>query len=136
MGARLALNDVQDTQALVGAIVDREDGSTALSVEAERRLGAPVHILTGEDEAEASALGVVSGIPRADGLMGDLGGGSLEIVALDDGVPGRRATLPLGSLRLGGAGAKAGAEVTERIDAAFWVIKQRHQGFALLPQLA
>jgi hypothetical protein len=39
VGARLALNDTQDTSALVGGILDLEDGSTALSVEAERRLG-------------------------------------------------------------------------------------------------
>ena len=39
VGARLALNDVQDTTALLGAIVDVEDRSTALFVEAERRLG-------------------------------------------------------------------------------------------------
>ena len=39
VGSRLALNDTQDTQALLGAIVDRDDGSTAALVEAERRLG-------------------------------------------------------------------------------------------------
>ncbi len=38
-GARVALNDAQDTQALVGAVVDRNHGSTAVSIEAERRLG-------------------------------------------------------------------------------------------------
>ena len=32
-----------------------------------------------------SALGVLSGVPEADGLMGDLGGGSLELVALNNG---------------------------------------------------
>lgn len=39
-GTRLALNDVQSTEALVGAIVDAKTGATALSLEAERRLGA------------------------------------------------------------------------------------------------
>ncbi len=39
VGTRLALNDVQDTTALLGAVVDVEDRSTALFVEAERRLG-------------------------------------------------------------------------------------------------
>ncbi len=39
VGSRLALNDVQNTTALVGAVVDVEDQSTALFVEAERRLG-------------------------------------------------------------------------------------------------
>ena len=39
VGTRLALNDVQDTQALIGAVIDIGDGSTALFIEAERRLG-------------------------------------------------------------------------------------------------
>ncbi len=38
-GARLTLNDVQDTALLAGAIVDVEDGSTFVSAEAERRIG-------------------------------------------------------------------------------------------------
>jgi hypothetical protein len=38
-GARLTLNDTQDTAMLAGAVVDIEDGSTLLSVEAERRFG-------------------------------------------------------------------------------------------------
>ncbi|WP_306250192.1 hypothetical protein [Parvularcula sp. IMCC14364] len=38
-GARLALNDIQDTAILAGAIVDADDSSTALFIEAERRLG-------------------------------------------------------------------------------------------------
>ena len=38
VGTRLALNDEKDTQALVGVVVDREDGTTLLSIEAERRL--------------------------------------------------------------------------------------------------
>lgn len=38
VGARLTLNDEQDTSLLAGAVVDRSTGSTLLSIEAERRL--------------------------------------------------------------------------------------------------
>ena len=38
-GMRLALNDVQSTELLAGAIVDLEDGTTFVNVEASRRLG-------------------------------------------------------------------------------------------------
>jgi len=38
VGARLTLNDEQDTSLLAGAVVDRSTRSTALSLEAERRL--------------------------------------------------------------------------------------------------
>jgi len=59
----------------------------------------PVRVLSGADEARLSALGVVCGTPEADGLMGDLGGGSLELVRLVKGRLGAHATLPLGPLR-------------------------------------
>ena len=39
VGVRLALNDVQSTQALTGGIVDRETGATNFAIEASRRLG-------------------------------------------------------------------------------------------------
>ena len=39
VGSRLAFNDTQDTQLLVGAVVDREHGSVAAFIEAGRRIG-------------------------------------------------------------------------------------------------
>ena len=39
VGTRLALNDVQDTTALVGAVIDIENQSTLLFIEVERRIG-------------------------------------------------------------------------------------------------
>ncbi|MEE8544818.1 MAG: hypothetical protein V3T29_03305, partial [Alphaproteobacteria bacterium] len=39
LGARLALNDVQDTSVLGGTVIDLVDGTTSFRVEAERRLG-------------------------------------------------------------------------------------------------
>ena len=67
---------------------------------AERICGVPIEILSGPREARLSALGVISGIYRPDGIVGDLGGGSLELVD----VRGHRirggVTLPLGSLAL------------------------------------
>lgn len=39
VGARLALNDVQDTSLLAGAAVDADDQTTGMFIEAERRIG-------------------------------------------------------------------------------------------------
>ena len=39
LGARLALNDIQDTSVLAGAIVDLDNQSSVVLIEAERRLG-------------------------------------------------------------------------------------------------
>ncbi|HJO67580.1 MAG TPA: Ppx/GppA family phosphatase, partial [Sphingomonas sanguinis] len=42
-------------------------------------LGLDVELLSGEQEAKAAGEGVLSAIPDADGIVGDLGGGSLEL---------------------------------------------------------
>jgi exopolyphosphatase / guanosine-5'-triphosphate,3'-diphosphate pyrophosphatase len=56
-------------------------------------------VLDGDTEARAAGLGVLSDNPHANGYVGDLGGGSLEIVRVADGQLGARVSLPLGTLR-------------------------------------
>jgi exopolyphosphatase/guanosine-5'-triphosphate,3'-diphosphate pyrophosphatase len=67
---------------------------------AERAWGAPIRVLAGEDEARIAAEGVVAGIPNADGLVADLGGGSLDMVMVKNGVTAKAFSLPFGPLRL------------------------------------
>jgi len=81
------------------AVREAEDGA-AFREAVERQTGHPIRVLTGEEEAEISALGVIAGNPKADGVMGDLGGGSLELVEVDKGRAGNSTTLALGPLRL------------------------------------
>ena len=67
---------------------------------AERICGVPIEILSGPREAKLSALGVISGVHRPDGIVGDLGGGSLELINVRGNSVRRGVTLPLGSLAL------------------------------------
>ena len=67
---------------------------------AEAAWGAPVRVLSGEDEARLAAEGVIAGIPGADGLVADLGGGSLDMVSVRGGKSGDAFSLPFGPLRL------------------------------------
>jgi len=67
---------------------------------AEAAWGRPIRVLAGEDEARIAAEGVVAGIPDADGLVADLGGGSLDMVPVKNGQTGAAYTLPFGPLRL------------------------------------
>jgi len=64
-------------------------------------LGLKARVITGDEEAELSGLGVISAIPQAKGIVADLGGGSLELIGVARGGVGNAATLPLGVLRLG-----------------------------------
>ena len=67
---------------------------------AERAIGCKIELLSGQQEARLSALGVVSSIYNADGVAGDLGGGSLELTDVKDGRCAPGITLPLGGLSL------------------------------------
>ena len=57
-------------------------------------------MLSGGQEAELTALGVISGVHRADGVVGDLGGGSLELVDVRGTRARHGVTRPLGGLAL------------------------------------
>jgi|TARA_R100000322_G_scaffold57145_1_gene35399 exopolyphosphatase / guanosine-5'-triphosphate,3'-diphosphate pyrophosphatase len=85
--------------AATAAVRDAKDGADFLD-RAEKICGFKIMLLSGLDEARISAQGVLSGIPHAEGLVGDLGGGSLELVPVAGGKPGAGVTLPLGPLRL------------------------------------
>jgi exopolyphosphatase/guanosine-5'-triphosphate,3'-diphosphate pyrophosphatase len=67
---------------------------------AEKAWGSPIKVLAGEDEARIAAEGVIAGIPEADGIAADLGGGSLDMVGVKGGKTGRAHSLPFGPLRL------------------------------------
>ncbi|CDX62472.1 Ppx/GppA phosphatase [Mesorhizobium plurifarium] len=67
---------------------------------AEDVLKTEIRVLTGRQEAYYSALGVISGFHPANGIAGDLGGGSLELIDINREAIGDGITLPLGGLRL------------------------------------
>jgi exopolyphosphatase/guanosine-5'-triphosphate,3'-diphosphate pyrophosphatase len=66
----------------------------------EALTGGEVVVLSGAEEAQLAALGVVSGFHKPDGVAGDLGGGSLEMVEVKDAAIGIGETYPLGGLAL------------------------------------
>ena len=68
--------------------------------EAEAICRTKVDVLSGKREAELSALGVVSGFHKPDGIVGDLGGGSLELTEVHGQRIKAGLTLPLGGLAL------------------------------------
>jgi exopolyphosphatase/guanosine-5'-triphosphate,3'-diphosphate pyrophosphatase len=68
--------------------------------QAERICRTKIDLLSGAREARLTALGVISGFHNPDGVVGDLGGGSLELVRVKGADVGSGATLPLGGLAL------------------------------------
>ncbi|MET0372423.1 MAG: Ppx/GppA family phosphatase [Sphingobium sp.] len=93
-------------------------------IEQANRLGVSVELLSGTQEAVAAGHGVLSGIPLANGIVGDLGGGSLELARVKDGAVHATLSLPLGVLRIPPIRAKgAGAldrHAKKMLDRAEW----------------
>ncbi|MBI1239683.1 MAG: Ppx/GppA family phosphatase [Alphaproteobacteria bacterium] len=113
---------------------DAKNGADFIARAADLLRG-PVPVLSGEEEAKLAAMGVLSGIPEADGLVGDLGGGSLELVSVANGTvgPTAGATLPIGPLRLmdasGGRLDRARAHVDEQLTLVKGLERLKGRGF-------
>lgn len=85
---------------IVATAAVREARNGADFVNAVARLGLAIDVLPGSEEARLSGLGVASFEPGASGLVGDMGGGSLELIRLMNGEVGETASLSIGPFRL------------------------------------
>ncbi|MGF1650920.1 MAG: exopolyphosphatase [Hyphomicrobiaceae bacterium] len=118
------LLEVQHLVAVATAAVrDARDG--ALFIErAEEALGARIEVLSGEREARLAAQGILMGFMEPDGIAGDLGGGSLELISIRGGELEAAASLALGVLRLTddslGKHSKAAELAHERFASVDW----------------
>ncbi|WP_132029827.1 exopolyphosphatase [Aquabacter spiritensis] len=121
---------VETLHALATAAARDAKNGPAFIAECEAICRTKIEILTGKREAELAALGVISGIHDPDGIAGDLGGGSLELVDVTGtSVAGEGITLPLGSLALQDRSAKS-MRKAERI------VRDAMEDAAVLPNLA
>ena len=97
----------------------------------ESEAGITLRLLSGEQEGYYGALGAINGVGLHDGFLVDMGGGSVQVVAVNAGRPGRTVSLRLGALHvaenyLGFEAAKAGAvkrlsaQVKEQLEKLDW----------------
>lgn len=92
--------EVDTVSMLATAAVREANDGPAFVQEIKNRFKCDVHVLSGEEEAKLAAYGVLSGLPDADGLLGDMGGASFDLVALDHGTFAKHDTTALGHLRI------------------------------------
>lgn len=90
---------------VVATAAVREARNGAAFLASVKALGLPVELLSGEEEARISGCGVLSAIPNADGVMADLGGGSLDLSRLQN-----RSVTHTGSIAIGAIKARALSE--------------------------
>jgi len=87
------------TCVATAAVREAADGD-AFRHQVEAETGLKLWVIDGAEEARLSAQGVLLGWPEAQGLVCDMGGNSMELAELADGMVGRRVTSPLGPFRL------------------------------------
>lgn len=104
------------------AVRDASNGAEFLAE--ARAVGLDIELLSGTQEATAAGLGVISAHPDADGIVADLGGGSLELVRVRSGEVVRGTSFPLGVLRIAALRQKSGkgfrASIAKLLRAAGW----------------
>ena len=96
------LDGVKPAQTFVAAtaaVREAQDGE-AFCERVAAETGLIIRVLSGEEEARYAALGVIGGIPAAEGVVADLGGSSLELIGVRGGSVGAGVTLPLGPFAL------------------------------------
>lgn len=81
------------------AMRDAADGADFIK-KVKDDFGLEIRIVEGEEEARLSAHGVMMNGLGAQGVIGDYGGGSLELIVIENDVVKNKASLPLGAHRL------------------------------------
>lgn len=133
---RLSLEMGVSSLRTVATAAIREAANSADILARIGALGLDVELLSGEQEAEAAGLGVISAIPEADGVVGDLGGGSLELIRVREGRTHESISLPLGVLRLGAIRKKGKAvlraTLAKMLKKQDWLAEARDRPFYLV----
>lgn len=114
------------------AVREAADGADFIA-RSEKAAGCKIDILSGADEARLAAQGIMMGFVDPDGMAGDLGGGSLEVIDVGNDKLKNAATLPLGGLRLidttGDRIEKALTIADEELAALPWLDQGRGRSF-------
>jgi len=92
-------SDINEVRAVAtSAIRDAPNGDEVL--DAITGAGLPARIISGEEEARYGYLGAINGTTLTDGLIAELGGGSIQVGRVDDRLLDRSMSAPLGAVRM------------------------------------
>ena len=116
--------------AATAAVRDAQDG-LAFVEKVALETGLNLRVLSGEEEARYAALGVIAGAPASRGVVGDLGGASLELTRLDEDRAGAGVTLPLGPFALGAPGELSPDRLRKKVRALIEPVADRFRAETL-----
>ncbi len=125
--------EIQELSVMATAAVrDASDGSEFVNF-LQNKHNIKIDVISGAREARLGAYGVCSSIHNPAGITGDLGGGSLELVAVNNGEITKHASLPLGALRMvdetRGDRLKMRKIINSNIEKVKWLDEKKFAGF-------
>ncbi|WP_338610555.1 Ppx/GppA phosphatase family protein [Pelagibacterium nitratireducens] len=130
------LTEVGDIYAIATSATREAENGPEFARAVEDIIGVPVRVLSGSEEAHYAALGLVSGMPEFVGVVGDLGGGSLELAMVDGGQDTGGETHELGVIRLQDdtqmTATKASGIIRERLKSSKLLEPGRYKSFAAI----
>ena len=109
---------LERTFVIATAAVRRAKNATDFIKPAEDILGAPVTVLSAQDEARMVTLGLTANLQNVSGLIADLGGGSLELVLVKDGNVKESTSLNMGHLS-----SRTKTEIVSLLNSVDWLEK-------------
>ncbi|MEL7048436.1 MAG: Ppx/GppA phosphatase family protein, partial [Pseudomonadota bacterium] len=131
--AILTAMHVRTIRAFATAAVREASNGDAFLKRGSQLIGSTIRVLSGDEEAESAAKGIMMAFRNPDGVVGDLGGGSLELMNLCGDRTDQSTSLPLGGLRLieasGGRVEKAGRIVDKALEEISWLDVGRDRPF-------
>jgi exopolyphosphatase/guanosine-5'-triphosphate,3'-diphosphate pyrophosphatase len=127
------LMDVTELKIMAtAAIRDAKDGAVFVDY-IEQKHQVHVSVISGKREAQLAASGVMASFFHPQGLVGDMGGGSIELIHLKDKTISQQDTLPIGPLRMidasGGDRAVMKKLIAKRLDGLKWLSKTKPAAF-------
>ena len=113
------------------AIREAEDGKDFTN-KVNNKFNVNVNILSSREEARYSSLGVISSFSNPNGVIGDLGGGSLELTSTSDSSFNRTVTCPLGILKFEKQLSRKNyliKKIDSHLDKIDWLVNERDKSF-------
>jgi len=96
----LKLMKIKNIKAVATAAIRDAKNSKEFIKNIKKDFGLKIEIIDGDEEARLSAIGVIANGLGSNGIIGDYGGGSLELIFVKNGNLKHKVSLPLGSHRL------------------------------------
>jgi len=134
----------EDVEAVATSAIRDAPNGAAFVHRAHGETGLPIRVVSGEEEALYSYVAAANSTSLSDGIVLDLGGGSLELVQVRERRAGAIASWPLGAVRateryLPGNGptdakpiAKLHARTLRALEDAPWVVEAGAAGASLV----